>query len=237
MAKKLIKKLILVLHFYGLPFPKKLQKMVAIKNAHVANPTLVTGLNPTATDVDTDLINAQKLLDKKADLEEQLKANTKLIYEADAKLTDIFVSKWASQTQAAIGMDEDKAKLLGYDIKGQKEVVPPKSDSIPLIASMDISVHGVHTMYCKNNLTGKVALPDGILRIDIYGQSGGTIPVDLTSLIANGGGYLGQATRGKFVNTLPNDKIGQIEYYIPVYVDKATKKPFSQGKVFSALIS
>jgi hypothetical protein len=233
---QLIKKLILVLNFRNLSFLLILQKMNAILKAHVAYPTYVPGLNPTTADMDTMLIDAQKLLDKRADLEEQMKANTKQIAQTQTKLTDIFVSKWATQTQAAIGMDEGKAMQLGYGIKGQTPVNPPSPDCVPLIGKIDINVHGQHTLFCLNFLTGKAALPAGILRIDIYGQTGGTTPVDLTALIANGGGYLGQATKGKFVNTFGNDKIGQTEFYIAVYVDKVTKKPFSQSKVVSALI-
>ncbi|MEI6852851.1 MAG: hypothetical protein WCL06_08415 [Bacteroidota bacterium] len=211
--------------------------MVAIKNAHAANPTYVPGLTPTTDDVDDLLVAAQKLLDKKADLEEQLKANTKQIADANDKLVDIFVSKWATQTQAAIGMNQDKAVLLGYQIKGQKQVEPPTESTVPLISDIDISVHGKHTLSILNALTGKKALPAGILRTDIYGQTGGTTPADLTQLIANGGGYLGEAVRGKFVNTFSNDKAGETEFYIAVYILKSTKKPFTQSKVVSALIT
>lgn len=106
-----------------------------------------------------------------------------------------------------------------------------------MIGNIDISTHGQHTIFCHDNLTKKVALPDGILRINIYGQTGGTRPIDLTQLIANGGGYLGQTTRGKYVHTLNNADIGKTEYYIAVYILKATKKPFSQGQAASALIN
>ena len=229
--------MILVLNFHGLSLWQKLQKMTNIQKAHAANPTLVPGLNPDPADVDTKLTDAKKLFDVRAELIDKLKANTKLMYEAETDLENTFVSLWAPQTQAAIGMDQDKAKLLGYDIKGEKEVIPPSPDSVPLIADIDISVHGQHTLLIHNNLTKKVKLPDGILRIDIYGLTGGTAPIDLADLIAKGGGYLGQATRGKFVNTFGSSNMGQPEHYIAVYVDKATKKPFSQGIVVSALIS
>lgn len=237
MTTRLIKKLILVMSLYGLSFPQIIQKMWGIVNAHKANPTYVPGLDPATTAVETKLTSAQGLFDAQAALVIQMKANTKLLNEAETDLINIFVSHWATQTQTAPDMNEERAVELGYNIKGQTPVVPPSQENVPLISNIIISIHGEHTIFCINSLSGLVKLPDGILRIDIYGQTGGTRPIDLTQLIANGGGYLGQASRGKFVNTLSNDNIGKIEYYIIVYILKATKKPFTQSAVGSALIS
>lgn len=234
---KLIKKLILVLQFYGLSFPQKLQKMWGIYNAHVDNPTFVPGLSPATTAVEPLLTGAQTLFDERDSLELQMKANTKSLNESETELVNIFVSSWATQTQTAADMSEERAVLLGYSIKGQTPAKVLTQDNFPLISSIDISIHGKHTIFCHDSLTKKVALPDGILRVDVYGQTGGIRPLDLTQLIANGGGYLGETTRGKFVNTLNSGDVGKTEFYILVYILKASKKPFSQGQAVNALIN
>ena len=237
MAVNLVKKLILALNFRGMLLLDKLQKMVAIKNAHAANSTYVPGLSPSTDDVETELENIQNMLDTCDSLEEQLSAERQKIADAVVKVEDTFVNKWASQTQSAAGMNAERAKALGYDIKGEKQPVPPSTESKPVIVKINVNVPGEHTILCRNSLTNKVALPPGILRIDIYGQSGGAQPANLTALIANGGGYLGQATRGKYVNKYNLEKQGQPEYYIAVYIDKANKKPFSQSFVVSAVLT
>ena len=54
-------------------------------------------------------------------------------------------------------------------------------------------------LHIHNNITGKRKLPAGMLRVDIYGYTGaaGLVIADLAALIALGGGYLGEASRGK----------------------------------------
>jgi hypothetical protein len=232
-----IKKLIIVLNFYGLSLILKLKKMSAIVNAHIGNPLLVPGLTPDPADVDHDIQDVQSLTVTRTELIEKLRANHKEINDKVAKLENTFVSQYAAQTQSAPGMTAAKVKLLGYDIKGEKEMKPPSSEDNPIIIQIVTTVHGEHTIQVRNNLTQKIALPDGILRIDIYGVSGGdAAPKDLTDLISKGGGYLGQVTRGKYVHKYGNEKLGSNEYYIPVYIDKANKKPFSQGPAFGAMM-
>jgi len=233
-----IKKLIIVLNFYGLSILLKLKKMSDIVKAHSANPLLVPGLHPDPVDVGNDITDVQKLVTDRADLIEKLKANQKEINEKVAKLENTFVCEYGPQTQAAPGMKAASAKLLGYDLKGEKEVKPPSTDDNPIITQIVTTVHGEHSIQVRNNHTQKIAMPPGILRTDIYGVTGGeTAPKDISELIARGGGYLGQVDRGKFVNKYGNEKLGTNEFYIPVYVDKATKKPFSQGPAFGAMMT
>jgi hypothetical protein len=236
MAK--IKKLIIVLNFYGLTLLLKLKKMSAIVAAHIGNPLLVPGLTPAPADVDHDIQDVENLIGARAELIEKLKANQKDINDKVAKLENTFVSQYATQTQSAPNITASKVKLLGYDLKGEKEVTPPSTDENPIITQIVTTVHGEHTLQVRNNQTQKIAMPPGILRIDIYGVTGGdTAPKDIADLISRGGGYLGQVTRGKYVHKYGNDHLGTIEYYIPVYVDKASKKPFSQGPAFGALMT
>jgi hypothetical protein len=237
MVKKLIKKLILVLHLGRLTVTERIKKMTDVKNAHKAYPALVPNLDPPIGEVETKLTNLNSLIDKRASLEEQLRSNTQEIAEVETELEDIFVSKYATQTQNASDMDADKAKLLGYSIKGETPTEPPSAESVPVIGKINVNVKGEHTLHCHNNETLKVALPPGILRIDIYGQTGGTQPINLTALVANGGGWLGSATRGKLVHKYGNEHLGQVEYYIAVYIDKVSKKPFAQSFVESALLT
>jgi hypothetical protein len=235
--KKLYKKLILVMNLYGLSFVEKLEKMFGIQKAHTDHPTYVPGLDPTPADVATKIDDAKKLLAEETDLKEKLKANTQKQLDAETELTNIFVSRWIPQTQTADDMTIARAKELGYGIKGEKEVKPPSAESFPLIAEVVTTAHGQHTIFCHDNLTKKIKLPDGILRIDIYGQTGGTRPENLEKLIANGGGWLGQVTRGKYEHKYGANGIGSVEYYIAVYIDKATKKPFSCGPTYGALLN
>jgi len=230
-------KLIIVLNFRGLSFLKKLLRMTDIQKNHVGNPLLVPGLDPAPDVVLTKITEAMDELTRHDSLTDQLKASTQKLDTMEAYLEGVFIDKWAKQTQNAADMNAEKAKLLGYGIKGENPPEPPSQDNVPVIGKIDNNTHGQHTLFIQNFLTGKVALPPGISRIDIYGQTGGTQPVDLAAMIANGGGYLGEATKGKFVNTFGSQNLGTPEYYFAVYIDKKTKKPFTVSKVASAMMT
>ncbi len=203
----------------------------------IDNAGIVTNPNPTGLAVQG----------KATDMSKEIKARDLLLSEAQQKttniagmrrdLTNILTSKWAPQIQDAVDGDEGKVELLRFRVKGKKLPAPPEPDSNPVFTKIDVNVNGQHTIYIINSFTQKKALPKGILRIDIYGQTGGNTPANLTELIANGGGYLGQATKGKFVNVFNNQKTGTVEYYIAVYVSGKTKKPFSHSKTGSAVIT
>ncbi len=233
--KKLVKKLIIVLLFYGIALEEKLQKMFNIATAHAANATLVPGLTPAPSAILTKIAATRTLISNRDALAEQMKSITQQITDNVDDLTNTYVSEWATQTQNA-GITEANALLLGYSVKGKKEAVPLPENSAPLIKTININVHSQHTISIINTLSGKTGLPEGVLRIDVYGQTGGTRPADLAALMANGGGYLGQASRGKFVYNFNVSKPGDVEYYIAVYVDKTTKKPIRFSMVESGVL-
>ncbi len=244
---KLIKKLILALNLWSLTEAARIKKQLDIANAHTANPALVPGLTPTPASVIT-MINTQSgYYTLRDSLIEQMKQVTENIHKNGTAINDIFVDQWAPQTQVAIGTDASKAKLLGYGIKGQDTGHTPVIASIekvivlsshPVIVKIDVNTHDVHFLHIHNNLTGKRKLPAGMLRVDIYGYTGaaGLVIADLAALIALGGGYLGEASRGKFTNVFTTNT-GKTEYYVAVYVDKKTKKPASQSPVASGIIN
>ena len=139
------------------------------------------------------------------------------------------------------GCPKPKAKTLGWGIKGIDNGQASKLSidgpgSTPVIVKIDLVLHGQHVLHIRNNISGKIGYPKNILRIDVYGQTGGTQPTDLASLIANGGGYLGTAQRGKYISSFTGNA-NKEEYYVAVYVDKVTLKPVAQSPVVSALIN
>jgi hypothetical protein len=240
---KLVKELILTANISGLTEVEKINKETAIANAHQANPLLVPGLNPTPASVIT-LINTQNgYLTQREALREQLKQLTAEIHAGDVNLNNIFVNQWRFQAQTAIGSDESKAKLLGWGIKNIDSGHTPTSvalgkeivlASLPVIVKIELNSHLLHILHIHNNITGKRALPKGMLRTDIYAQIAGTMPADYSLM----GRALGQASRGKFVTpAYPLADVGKIVYYIAVYVDKKTKQPVAQSVVASAIIN
>ena len=240
---KLVKELILTANIHGLTEVEKINKETAIANAHQANPTVVPGLTPTPASVLSLISTLTGYYNLRESLREQLKQVTKEIHTSDENLNNIFVNQWRPQTQTAIGSDESKAKLLGWGIKAQDTGHTPVAAatekaivlaSLPVIVRIDLQTHLQHALHIHNNITGKRKLPAGILRIDIYGQTGGTMPIDYSLM----GRALGQASRGKFVTPLhPVADVGKIVYYIAVYIDKKTKQPIAQSLVVSAIIN
>ncbi|MEI8203720.1 MAG: hypothetical protein WCH34_11940 [Bacteroidota bacterium] len=235
--KKLKKKLILVLNFAGLTVKQKIEKMTAIKTAHADNPTIVPNLLPTTTTVEDLITEVYGLFAEHDVVAGQLTTITSKINQKTDALVDIYVSKWATETQIAIAGDETLAKKLNYDIKGDVAPSGKLEDTAPSIIEISNNKHGWHDLKIINIDSQKKRLPKGALRIDIYGQTGGTEPTDLASLIANGGGYLGEATKGKFRHEFPSGNKGKTEFYIAVYISKKTKKPVSQSLVVGEIIT
>lgn len=239
---QLEKKLILSSDLSGKTEAEKANRELELATAHQNNPTLVPGLNPTPSSVISQINAKNALFTQREYLRDQLKQITEDIHIADKAITAIFVDQWASQVKTAIGNDASKAKLLGWGIKNidsghittgvamAKEIILA---SHPNISRIDFNVHQQQSIHIVNNITGKRRLPKGILRIDIYGQTGGTMPTDYSLL----GRPLGQASRGKFVHTFQLADVGKIQYYIAVYVDKKTKQPVAQSPVASAIIN
>ena len=235
--KKLVKKLIVVLRFTGLTGREKLLKMKTIQEAHVENPTVVPDLDPTAAAVGAKIITLEGYYSTQESLKLQMDHVNEQIAASESELIDIYVDQWAGQVQTAAAGDKEIPKSLGYGVKGDSEAKPDLSTTQPLITDIDIKVHNVHTVYVINKDSKKKKLPKGAVRVDIYGQTGGNPPADIVELIANGGGYLGEAVKGKFKNNLPQGSTGKFEHYIAAYIDSKTKKPASYSVVASAIIS
>ncbi|HEX7415427.1 MAG TPA: hypothetical protein VF411_15395 [Bacteroidia bacterium] len=260
--KKLSKKFLLTADFRGLTKEEKLTKETNMTLAQIDNPTLVPGLTPTGltvqaqivvlTDPNTGLIHQHDVMAG------QLYAMTEDIDKKITAIKDIIVSKWMPQTEAALTatpalalIAEKNAKLLLFGVKGVAGGAAQTSsvmemgktaESKPVIARIDTNVKGQHTLHEHNSITGKIGHPKKtVLRIDVYGQTGGIPPANLTDLIKNGGGWLGTIKRGKFVNvytvtTGTGGNKGLEEYYILVYIDAVTLKPAAQSKTDSAPI-
>ena len=232
----LVKKLVLTVDLHGLKEQAKLQRFTDLQAAHQANIAWIPGLTPTPSAVATAITAAKGMLTSRNSLREQLKQITEQYHLAEKSLTDIFIS-WMAQAQLAISGDTTKAKALGYGEKGPGGKHPINDEIEPVIVKIDINVRGVHKLHIRDSITNKRKLPAGIGRIDIYGQTGGDAPIDLAHLIMNGGGYLGEASKGDYVNDLPTGNVGKSEYYIAVYIGKKTKKPVAQSVVASAMIN
>ncbi len=250
MAKKVLsKKLILTADFTGLTLEEKLSKQTDMVKAQIANPTLVPGLNPTAANVQGQIVAVTDpntgLIHQRSILLAQAHALTVQINKAEVTIKDIIVSQWMPQAQTALTGTpnaQSNAALLLFGIKGQTGgsttgtgVMEKTIASAPVIVKID-NLHNQQTLHIHNNITGKIGHPKNVLRIDVYGQTGGTLPADLAALIANGGGWLGTAKHGKFVSPLTTANAGKTEFYIAVYIDKVTLKPIAYSTVASEAI-
>ena len=252
--KKLEKKFILTANFAKTE-DEKLEKETNIVKAQIDNPTYVPGLNPTAASVELQIVaitDPATGLIAQRDAARALEKNlTGKVNQAINSVQDIITRQWLPQVEAVLKNDPDKlnkAKTLQLGVKTIDTGETPVGASIakeislnyfPDISRIDVNVHDQHTIHIKDNLTGKRRLHPGILRVDVYGFTGaqGLAIADLSALIALGGGYLGEAAKGKFVNTFDSSSTGKTEYYVVVYVSKKTKKPVAQSKVVSALIN
>ena len=258
MGKKVLnKKLILTADFKGLTLEERLSKEANMAKAQAANAGIVAGLNPTATAVQTQITELTDpltgLIHQRGVLKAQEEALTIQINKAEKAIRDIILDQWMPQTQTALTAtpalaltSESYAALLLFGIKGQtggtaatgNSAMDKAEESAPVIVRIETNIKGQHTIHVHNNITGKIGHPKDVARVDIYGQTGGTAPANLAALIANGGGWLGTAKRGKYVNPLTVNATtqGKPEYYIAVYIDKETKKPAAQSNEESAAI-
>jgi hypothetical protein len=245
MSKKVVnKKVILTAGFTGLTQDEILKRETDMAKAQVLNPTLVPGLTPTAASVQTQIT---AINDPNTGLIHQLgvvRAQEKsLVGQIDAAINDIkdiITDDWMPQTQTAIAGDVTKAATLLFGVKGfstghASTTVASTAKTVasaPVVVKIDV-IAGEQVLHIHNNITGKRGRPKGVKQIDVYAQTGGTAPTNLASLIANGGGYIGQAKDGKFVNTIAVTaaNVGKIEYYIVVYVDSKTLKPSAYSTV------
>jgi len=201
-------------------------------------------LNPTPAAVETKITARTALYTTRSGLEAQMKQNTKDIHTADSGLKTIFTDQWANEIQNFAGITVNQIEGMGFGIKGLEPQgllvmdAARTATSAPVIIRIEIDIKGQHTLHVHNNITGKIGHPSDVLRVDIYGQTGGTAPTSLATLIANGGGWLGSCKRGKYVNTFTVSAAnqGKSEFYIAVYILKSTGKPAAQSVVESASI-
>jgi hypothetical protein len=236
-VKKLIKKLILFLSLRSLSdndFVVKVKNMIKLA---IDNALVIPDLTPTPAAVKTKVDKISDYIVDRQNLIDQQKTLTEKIQNLISEVNDNLVDEWMPYVQTTIAGNTELAKTLGYGIKGQTEIDPLPLTCVPVVTGIDVNVTGHHILTVICGMDKRTALPKGILRIDVYGQTGGERPDDLVHLIKAGGGYLGQVTKGKFDYELPIDKKGSYEYYILVYVSKKTKKPFSQSIVYSESIS
>jgi len=204
--------------------------------AEVDFPDIVEDLEPTAAATGAKVTAFQNEKLKHDALEAQLMQSTSNLLAMKKDIMKDF-NKWATQIQNAPGIDLGKVQLLHFHVVGSVPKPPTPPESTPMMSFIETNISGKHTLSIIDNLTQKKALPKDILRTDIYAQTGGTKPNNLSELITNGGGRVGEASRGKFVNDLPPGNKGKTEYYILVYISKKTKKPFSYSIVYEATIT
>jgi hypothetical protein len=249
MTKKVVnKKLIVTTNFRGQNESKLGKSFNTLQSNMAANPDIVPTISPMPDVVAIKISTRQALITTGGTLRAQLKQNTEDINSADTELKSIFTDQWATQIQNTPGITLNQIKALSFGAKGfdsghsagESAGTTASSDkgagSAPVIAKITQAAHLEHIVHIVNNITGKIGHPDNILRTDVYGQTDGPEPIDLAALIANGGGYLGTAKRGKYISQLNAASIGSIEYYIVVYVDKKTLKPVAQSPVVDATI-
>jgi hypothetical protein len=238
------KKTIVTTNFEGQTETELGKSFNKLQNGGATNAPTGLTLNPTPAQVLTKITARTGLITTRSGLEAQLKQNTKDIHTADSGLKAIFTDQWASEIQSFPGITVNQILGMGFGVKGLEPQgllvmdAAKTATSAPVIIRIETDIKGQHSLHIHNNITGKIGHPKDVLRIDIYGQTGGNAPANLAALIANGGGWMGTAKRGKYVNqfTVTAANQGKIEFYIAVYIMKATKKPAAQSVVESATI-
>ena len=245
MSRKVInKKIVVVTNFNNQTENELTTSYIKLQNGVATNAPTGLTVSPITTDVENKIIARNDLFTTRSNLHALLKQNTENIHEADSDLKTIFTSQWASQIQNFPGITVNQIIGMGFGIKGLGSGSLTVADtaktaaSAPVIIRIDTEVKGQHILHIHNNISGKIGHPKDVERIDIYGQTGGAAPANLAALITNGGGWLGTARRGKYINefVVTSENAGKPEYYIAVYIDKIKKKPAAQSVAESAVI-
>jgi hypothetical protein len=245
MSRKVInKKIVVVTNFNNQTEDELTTTYNKLQNGVATNAPAGLTVSPVPSSVLTKISDRNNLFTTRSNLHSLLKQNTEDIHSADSNLKTIFTDQWAAQIQSFPGITVNQIIGMGFGVKGLSNQTSTVADtdknatSAPFIIRIDTSVKGQHILHIHNNISGKIGHPKDVLRIDIYAQTGGTAPANLTALIANGGGWLGTAKRGKYINEfeVTPENAGKPEYYIAVYIDKIKKKPAAQSVVESAVI-
>jgi hypothetical protein len=217
MTLEQIKKLIITTNFDNLSQDDFLDKVKAMIKAEIDNPTIVADLDPAPAAVTTKVEKIESLVLENSVLKQKQKDNTGKIKDLEKDVKNDLTSKWANQVQNTPGMDKNKAALLGFGSKGlddgHAEPEVNISNSNPTITIVNASRHLEHTLFIRNNVTGKIAMPYDAKDTDVYMFIGKDEPVDFRKSAT----YLGVAKRGKYTNTFSEDQVGQVVWYYVVY--------------------
>jgi hypothetical protein len=238
MSRKVInKKIVVVTNFNNQTEGELTTTYNKLQNGVATNAPAGLAVSPTTTAVENKITARNDLFITRSNLHALLKQNTEDIHSADSNLKAIFTDQWAAQIQSFPGITVNQIIDMGFGVKGLSSQTSTVADtdktatSAPFIIKIDTDVKGRHTLHIHNNITGKIGHPKDVERIDIYGQTGGVAPANLAALIANGGGWLGTAKRGKYINefVVTPENQRKSEYYIAVYIDKKKTSRAKRG--------
>lgn len=216
MTLEQFKKLILTTNFKGMSDEQIIEKVKAMIKAEVDHPTYVPGLNPAPDDVTTKLTEVENLTLANKVLMQQHKDNAGKIKDIMKDVKNDMTSKWANQAQNAPNMDKNRAASLGFGVKGiddgHAEPEVSVTNSHPGITKIDLNSPQVHTLFFRNNITGKRGLPKDAREIEVYAFIGAEPPDDYKKMT-----YLGPAVKGKYTNYFTPAQAGQVVWYFAIY--------------------
>ena len=201
------------------------------------NDTIVTTPDPSTTVVGGVLTHMKDGISKEASLLLELKQVRDDIDADKKKLIDIMVNKWAPQIQNTPNITIGQIHVLGFHVTGENPIIPIPIDTVPVVTKIVTNIPEKHILHVIDSKDEKKAVPTGMLRTDVFAQIGGTKPVNMAGLIANGGSRVGEVTAGKFIFDVPNGNKGKTVFYILTYIEKKTKKSFSYSIVYDAVVT
>jgi len=202
-------KLIVTALLDGLTETEFYDRMLVLIKAQIDHDTIVPDLSPTASAEGTKATTLKGYFDLRASLKAQQKSNTSSIRKLIKDMKNDVTSGWCPQVQEAVQGDGDKVKLLALGIKGEddQESEPEYtvSNSKPTIEDISMKNSLEHTLLIRNNMSGKIGLPYGAKRADVYISYGEGMPVDIKKMT-----WLGEASRGKFKTKLAGNCIPRV---------------------------
>jgi hypothetical protein len=219
MTMEQVKKLILTTNFKDMTVEEIIAKIKAMIKAEVDNPTYVPDIKPAPDEVTTKLTQVENLTLANKVLMQQHKDNTGKIKDIIKDVKNDMTSKWANQAQNAPNMDKNRAASLGFGVKGiddgHAEPEVTVTNSHPGIQKIDLNSPQVHTLFFRNNITGKRGLPKDAREIEVYAFIGAEPPDDYKKMT-----YLGPAVKGKYINRFTPDQAGQTVWYFAIYAPR-----------------
>ncbi|HEX7413086.1 MAG TPA: hypothetical protein VF411_03490 [Bacteroidia bacterium] len=245
--KKLVKEMVLTANLADLTETNFVKKTTGMVQAEIDNPLLVPGLNPAPPIVQGKINSLTGYFTMRDTLKNQQKANTKLIGDTIAAITNDITNSWRPQAQTALTgtpNGEANAGLLGFGTKGVDTghgglPTARAANSYPLIREIDVNVHLQHTLHTVNSATGHNKLPADAKHIEVYEQIGGAMPTSIKGML-----HAGICKHGKFINhfdaidpSTNKTNLGLTVWYILVYVDKKTLVMLEQSPALSGIIN